>query len=126
MRRSSGRPSCETTALGAAWLAGHKAGVWPDAEGFGKLWKLDRAFKPALAAAERERKYAGWKRAVAPCWATRAAGEAASTYNHQPVPKGTTTHIKQDLSTTEVTGKPSRRYVGAGHEAEQRAETHER
>jgi glycerol kinase len=55
----------ETTALGAAWLAGHKAGVWPDAQGFGKLWKLDRAFSPALAAAERERKYAGWKRSVA-------------------------------------------------------------
>ena len=54
----------ETTALGAACLAGHKAGVWPDAAGFAKLWKLDRGFKPALAAAERERKYAGWKRAV--------------------------------------------------------------
>jgi glycerol kinase len=54
----------ETTALGAAWLAGHKSGVWPDADGFGKLWKLDRAFAPALAADERERKYAGWKRAV--------------------------------------------------------------
>ena len=54
----------ETTALGAAWLAGHKAGVWPDAEGFARLWKLDRAFAPALAAADRERKYAGWKRAV--------------------------------------------------------------
>jgi glycerol kinase len=55
----------ETTALGAAWLAGHKAGVWPDAEGFGKLWKLERGFRPALADAERERKYAGWRRAVA-------------------------------------------------------------
>jgi len=54
----------ETTALGAAWLAGHKAGVWPDAPGFGRLWKLQQAFKPALAAAERERKYAGWQRAV--------------------------------------------------------------
>ena len=54
----------ETTALGAAWLAGHKAGVWPDAEGFARLWKLDCAFRPHLAAAERERKYAGWKRAV--------------------------------------------------------------
>jgi glycerol kinase len=54
----------ETTALGAAWLAGHKAGVWPDAQGFAGLWKLDRAFTPALPAAERERKYAGWKRAV--------------------------------------------------------------
>jgi glycerol kinase len=54
----------ETTALGAAWLAAHKAGVWPDAQGFGRLWKLDRGFKPAMAGAERERKYAGWKRAV--------------------------------------------------------------
>jgi glycerol kinase len=54
----------ETTALGAAWLAGHKAGVWPDAEGFAALWKLDRAFAPALDARERERKYAGWQRAV--------------------------------------------------------------
>ena len=48
----------ETTALGAAWLAGHKAGVWPDAEGFAKLWKLERGFKPKLAAAERERRVA--------------------------------------------------------------------
>jgi glycerol kinase len=54
----------ETTALGAAWLAGHKAGVWPDADGFAKLWKLERAFTPALAATGRERKYAGSKRAV--------------------------------------------------------------
>jgi glycerol kinase len=54
----------ETTALGAAWLAGHKAGVWPDAEGFARLWKLERAFAPKLPAAERERKYAGWKQAV--------------------------------------------------------------
>jgi glycerol kinase len=54
----------ETTALGAAWLAGHRAGVWPDAAGFAKLWKLERAFRPVLAAAERERKYAGWQRSV--------------------------------------------------------------
>ena len=54
----------ETTALGAAWLAGHKAGVWPDAAGFGRLWKLERGFTPGLAAAERERKYAGWQRSV--------------------------------------------------------------
>ena len=63
----------ETTALGAAWLAGHKAGVWPDVEGFGKLWKLDRAFSPALAATERERKYAGWKRSVAAVLAQAAS-----------------------------------------------------
>ncbi len=55
----------ETTALGAAWLAGHSAGAWPGAEGFSKLWKLDKAFSPVMAATERERKYAGWKRSVA-------------------------------------------------------------
>ena len=54
----------ETTALGAAWLAGHKAGVWPDAPGFAQQWQLARAFRPSLAAPERERKYAGWRRAV--------------------------------------------------------------
>jgi glycerol kinase len=64
----------ETTALGAAWLAGHKAGVWPGAEGFTKLWKLDRAFTPGLAAAERERKYAGWTRAVAAVLQTAGDG----------------------------------------------------
>jgi glycerol kinase len=47
-----------------AWLAGHRAGVWPNAQGFARLWKLERGFKPALPANERERKYAGWKRAV--------------------------------------------------------------
>ena len=55
----------ETTALGAAWLAGHKAGAWPDAEGFSKMWKLDKSFSPAMASAERDRRYAGWKRSVA-------------------------------------------------------------
>ena len=55
----------ETTALGAAWLAGHKAGAWPDADGFAKLWKLDKAFRPAMTPSERDRKYAGWKRSVA-------------------------------------------------------------
>ena len=54
----------ETTALGAAWLAGHSAGAWPGQEGFSKLWRLDRRFSPAQGTAERERKYAGWKKAV--------------------------------------------------------------
>ena len=55
----------ETTALGAAWLAGHAAGAWPDQVGFGKLWRLERRFVPAMEAAARERKYAAWKKAVA-------------------------------------------------------------
>ncbi len=60
------RPSVlETTALGAAWLAGSKAGVWPDQDGFAKRWKLDRRFTPSMPAAERTRKYAAWQSAVA-------------------------------------------------------------
>ena len=55
----------ETTALGAAWLAGSKAGVWPDQDGFAKLWRLDRRFKPAMTSADRARKYAAWQSAVA-------------------------------------------------------------
>jgi len=54
----------ETTALGAAWLAGHKAGVWPDMEGFSKRWALDRQFTPTMEAGLRRRKLAGWRDAV--------------------------------------------------------------
>jgi glycerol kinase len=54
----------ETTALGAAWLAGSKAGVWPKAQEFAKTWALDRRFKPDMDAAERSAKLAGWKDAV--------------------------------------------------------------
>lgn len=54
----------ETTALGAAWLAGSKAGVWPDMQGFAKTWKLDHKFTPAMDADTRAQKYAGWQDAV--------------------------------------------------------------
>jgi glycerol kinase len=54
----------ETTALGAAWLAGSRAGVYPDAEGFARAWALDRRFEPEMAEAVRQAKYARWKRAV--------------------------------------------------------------
>lgn len=54
----------ETTALGAAWLAGHRAGVWPDREGFRGLWQLDRRFEPKMAASERETRLDGWRNAV--------------------------------------------------------------
>jgi glycerol kinase len=63
----------ETTALGAAWLAGHKAGVLPDREGFQKSWKLDRSFMPAMEPAERARRYRGWRSAVAATLAHAAA-----------------------------------------------------
>lgn len=54
----------ETTALGAAWLAGSKAGVWPDQMGFAKNWKLDKQFSPQITTQEREVKVDGWNKAV--------------------------------------------------------------
>ncbi|MGB6117213.1 MAG: FGGY-family carbohydrate kinase, partial [Mesorhizobium sp.] len=54
----------ETTALGAAWLAGSKAGVWPKASVFAKKWALDRQFRPEMGDKERKRKIAGWRDAV--------------------------------------------------------------
>ncbi|PPB80512.1 glycerol kinase [Albidovulum inexpectatum] len=55
----------ETTAMGAAWLAGSRAGIYPDAEGFAKAWALQRRFEPAMEASERTARYERWKRAVA-------------------------------------------------------------
>jgi glycerol kinase len=55
----------ETTALGAAYLAGLGAGLCPPPEQFAKRWKLGRRFVPKMKAKEREEKYRGWKQAVA-------------------------------------------------------------
>lgn len=54
----------ETTALGAAWLAGSKAGVWPDARKFAKSWALERRFQPDMDGSVRVAKLAGWRDAV--------------------------------------------------------------
>ena len=54
----------ETTALGAAWLAGMKAGVWPGREEFAKGWARDRRFEPQMNAETRKAKIAGWDDAV--------------------------------------------------------------
>ncbi|RMH45954.1 MAG: glycerol kinase [Alphaproteobacteria bacterium] len=54
----------ETTALGAAWLAGMRAGVYPDAAGFADMWACERRFEPRMDEATRARRYAGWKDAV--------------------------------------------------------------
>jgi glycerol kinase len=54
----------ETTALGAAWLAGMRAGLYPGPAEFARTWALDRRFEPALDADRREQIYAGWRDAV--------------------------------------------------------------
>ena len=54
----------ETTALGAAWLAGRQAGVWPDEQGFAQSWRLDRRFTPTIKAEDRLSRLAGWHDAV--------------------------------------------------------------
>jgi glycerol kinase len=54
----------ETTAVGAAYLAGLAQGLCPPPEEFAKAWQLDKRFAPKMPAALREQKYAGWKEAV--------------------------------------------------------------
>lgn len=54
----------ETTALGAAYLAGLAVGYWSDKDEIAKKWNVDKTFKPAMAQADKENKYAGWKKAV--------------------------------------------------------------
>ena len=54
----------ETTALGAAYLAGLSAGLLPEPETFAKTWALDRRFVPHLDPATRDRKWQGWRNAV--------------------------------------------------------------
>lgn len=54
----------ETTALGAAYLAGLRIGFYPDPPEFAKSWSLDRRFEPSMAEGERSRKYTGWQDAI--------------------------------------------------------------
>ncbi|PSH67405.1 MULTISPECIES: glycerol kinase GlpK [Phyllobacterium] len=54
----------ETTALGAAWLAGSKAGIWPNLREFSKTWERDTQFTPKMDEKTRKAKIAGWKSAV--------------------------------------------------------------
>jgi glycerol kinase len=54
----------ETTALGAAYLAGLAVGFWKDTDDVAKNWALGREFRPAVDQAQRDRWYRGWKRAV--------------------------------------------------------------
>ena len=54
----------ETTALGAAYLAGLAVGVWKSKEELKKSWKLDNRFEPAMPQAEADKLYKGWRKAV--------------------------------------------------------------
>ncbi len=54
----------ETTALGAAYLAGLGAGVYPEPARFADSWRLERRFRPNMSAATRTRKLTGWAQAV--------------------------------------------------------------
>lgn len=54
----------ETTALGAAYLAGLAVGYWSDQQEIARRWALDREFRPRMPEAERETRYRRWKRAV--------------------------------------------------------------
>ena len=54
----------ETTALGAAYLAGLATGYWPGVDELQAQWRVDAQFEPAMPAEERDRLYSGWQRAV--------------------------------------------------------------
>ncbi|HHY77882.1 MAG TPA: glycerol kinase GlpK, partial [Clostridiales bacterium] len=54
----------ETTALGAAYLAGLGEGIWQSKEELSKDWSLNRLFVPKMDSQEREKRYSGWKKAV--------------------------------------------------------------
>ena len=59
------RPKCiETTALGAAYLAGLAVGYWRDSQEIRENWALDKRFEPQMEEERRERLIKGWKRAV--------------------------------------------------------------
>jgi glycerol kinase len=75
----------ETTALGAAWLAGMQAGIYPGPEEFARTWALDRRFEPAMHEGLREERYAGWKDAVS---RTLSAGRPVNAPSASAAPGG--------------------------------------
>ncbi len=59
------RPGCvETTAMGAAYLAGLAVGYWENKEAVLRNWRVDKAFLPEISAEEREARIKGWNKAV--------------------------------------------------------------
>jgi glycerol kinase len=61
----------ETTALGAAYLAGLATGFWASREDIARQWAVDRRFEPAMPPEQREALYAGWQQAVQACMGFR-------------------------------------------------------
>jgi glycerol kinase len=57
--------SVETTAWGAAYIAGLRRGIYPEPQAMAARWRPEHRFTPQISAAEREERYAGWRRAVA-------------------------------------------------------------
>src|SRR6516225_1894685 len=68
--------SVETTAWGAAYVAGLTRGLYPDPETMAARWLPERCFSPQMSAAEREERYAGWRRAVAGVLAAAPSADA--------------------------------------------------
>jgi glycerol kinase len=65
LRAPVDRPTVlETTALGAAWLAGRQAGVYADVAEFARSWARQRRFEPQGDGVSHEKAYRGWRRAV--------------------------------------------------------------
>jgi glycerol kinase len=54
----------ETTALGAAYLAGLAIGFWQSQDEIEQKWAIEKTFEPSMSEDQRESLYAGWKRAV--------------------------------------------------------------
>ena len=69
----------ETTALGAAYLAGLAVGYWKDAGEIAAQWQTDRIFEPSMPRAEAARLLAGWSRGLARAmqWAGDSSGNGA-------------------------------------------------
>jgi len=62
------RPSdLETTAVGAAYLAGLATGYFQSLDQVGKFWRAEKVFEPRMSGDRREELYAGWKKAIARC-----------------------------------------------------------
>jgi glycerol kinase len=65
----------ETTALGAAYLAGLATGFWKNVEELESFWRAERRFEPGMPDRVREDLYNGWRSAVARCRAGSAPSD---------------------------------------------------